>query len=127
MSTLKYEILDIIFNYRVNSDLIVSKHKTKCLSAINSSRRVVSNNQLEFKYRFIRQYGFWGLLASENFQKGEFFRFLLGYWLNNGVRKRPPLDVICFTWAGVDATWNFGTRIPNSWRIPIETYSCKSK
>lgn len=37
MSTLKYEILDIIFNYRVNSDLILSKLKNKCLIGFNPS------------------------------------------------------------------------------------------
>lgn len=38
MSALKYQILDIIYNYRVNSDLIVSKLKNKCgIAAVNSN------------------------------------------------------------------------------------------
>lgn len=44
MSTLKYELLDIIFNYQVNSDLIVSKHKTKCLSSSSTTSATLNNS-----------------------------------------------------------------------------------
>lgn len=47
MNTLKYEILDIILNYRINTDLILPKFKTKCSMEIGSNINLNTSNKLD--------------------------------------------------------------------------------